>query len=53
LSEAEVAWASIEVGRASAPVMGASGRDISGNGTKFVIPCSVSGTVTVSSPIDH
>jgi hypothetical protein len=35
------------------PVMGASGRDISGNGTKFVIPCSVSGTVTVSSPIDH
>ena len=35
------------------PVMGASGRDVSGNGTKFVIPCSVSGTVTVSSPIDH
>jgi|SRR5215510_8399236 len=35
------------------PVMGASGRDVSGNGTKFVIPCSDSGTVTVSSPIDH
>jgi hypothetical protein len=35
------------------PVMGASGRDISGNGTKFVLPCSVSGTVTVSSPVDH
>jgi hypothetical protein len=35
------------------PVMGASGRDISGSGTKFVLPCSVSGTVTVSSPVDH
>jgi hypothetical protein len=35
------------------PVMGASGRDISGNGTKFVLPCSISGTVTVSSPVDH
>ncbi|HKB19703.1 MAG TPA: hypothetical protein VKC65_01730 [Gaiellaceae bacterium] len=35
------------------PVMGASGRDISGSGTKFVVPCSVSGTVTVRSPIDH
>ena len=35
------------------PVMGASGRDISGNGTKFVLPCSVSGTVTVTTPIDH
>jgi hypothetical protein len=35
------------------PVMGASGRDVSGNGTKFVLPCSIGGTVTVSSPVDH
>ena len=35
------------------PVMGASGRDVSGNGTKFVIPCAVSGTVTITTPIDH
>jgi hypothetical protein len=35
------------------PVMGASGRDVSGNGTKFVLPCLISGTVTVTTPIDH
>lgn len=35
------------------PEMGASGRDVSGNGTKFVVPCAVSGTVTISTPIDH
>jgi hypothetical protein len=32
------------------PEMGADGRDISGNGTKFVFPCSISGTATVSFP---
>jgi hypothetical protein len=32
------------------PEIGASGKDISGNGTKFVLPCAISGTVTVSSP---
>jgi hypothetical protein len=31
------------------PEIGASGKDISGNGTKFVLPCAISGTVTVSS----
>ena len=31
------------------PEIGASGKDISGNGTKFVLPCAISGTVTVTS----
>jgi hypothetical protein len=31
------------------PEIGASGKDISGNGTKFVLPCAISGTMTVSS----
>jgi hypothetical protein len=33
-----------------APEPGASGKDVSGNGTKFVVPCSISGTATVSFP---
>ena len=32
------------------PEIGASGKDISGNGTKFVLPCAISGTVTLASP---
>ena len=28
--------------------MNAEGKDISGNGTKFVMPCEFSGTVTVT-----
>jgi hypothetical protein len=32
------------------PEIGAAGKDISGNGTKFVIPCSISGTTTVKVP---
>jgi fumarate reductase subunit D len=32
------------------PDLGAEGKDISGSGTKFVVPCSISGTATVSFP---
>jgi hypothetical protein len=32
------------------PIPGAEGKDVSGNGTKFAIPCSISGTATVSFP---
>jgi hypothetical protein len=32
------------------PEIGATGKDISGNGTKFVIPCSISGTTIVKFP---
>jgi hypothetical protein len=32
------------------PQLGAEGRDVSGNGTKFVVPCSTSGTATVTFP---
>jgi hypothetical protein len=32
------------------PDPGATGTDISGNGTRFVIPCSFGGTATVSFP---
>jgi hypothetical protein len=32
------------------PEIGASGTDISGNGTKFVMPCAISGTTTVNWP---
>jgi hypothetical protein len=30
------------------PEIGAEGKDISGNGTKFVMPCAISGTTTVT-----
>lgn len=32
------------------PKIGAAGRDIAGNGTKFVVPCAISGTTTVDFP---
>jgi hypothetical protein len=35
------------------PEIGASGKDISGNGTRFVVPCAISGTETVAFPPDH
>jgi hypothetical protein len=32
------------------PEIGATGKDISGNGTKFVVPCAFGGTTTVEFP---
>ena len=32
------------------PEIGATGKDVSGNGTKFVVPCALGGTTTVELP---